>query len=231
MKKINSLFLVIVAGLAMMVGSLFVSPQPAQASSLFSAGYSNLSWYDNTGTTLPQVPNYSKYDLLNKVQPGDVIFEGTGFGGLTGHILTVEGIFHDPTLDKDYIRIIESSMFLSHSHFVADGVVRGVLDDQRVDDNKISIYRDPNATFSQGVAVANFEVSQLGKPYTFKYFSYSNSPNTKKWYCSELAWAAWESQGIDIENHAWNRLPGLISPRDVTIYSPNMKLIFKGDKA
>lgn len=53
----------------------------------------NEKWYYNTGTSLPQVPNYSRYNLLSTVKKGDIIYEANGGSGITGHIAIVEGVY------------------------------------------------------------------------------------------------------------------------------------------
>ncbi len=65
---------------------------PYSSSSSSSSGSGN-NWY-NIGTKLPEEPSYGKYDFSG-VKAGDILYEGTGFGGLTGHIAIVEGWFHD----------------------------------------------------------------------------------------------------------------------------------------
>jgi uncharacterized protein YycO len=191
----------------------------------------SVQWWDNTGTTLPQIPNYKKYDLIHKVKAGDIIFQGTGLWGLTGHVAMVEGIFHDKNLNTDYIRVIESNIFTQGKHVVANGVVRSVLDDNKADFTKTSIYRVNNSSQSKIAGVVNFEINQLGKHYNIDYFKYSSSPNNKSWYCSELVWAAWKNQGVNIENSSWTRTPGVISPRDVTSFSQKTARVFKSQTA
>ena len=56
---------------------------PYSSSSSSSSGSGN-NWYD-IGTKLPEMPSYGKYDFSD-VKARDILYEGTGFGGLTGHI-------------------------------------------------------------------------------------------------------------------------------------------------
>ena len=48
----------------------------------------------------------------------------------------------------------------------------------------------------------SFVRSQLGKPYDWHWWQKDPSPSAPSWYCSELDWAAYWNQGIDLEHHA-----------------------------
>lgn len=161
-------------------------------------------WYYNTGTSLPQRANYSKYNLLSNVQKGDIIFEANGGFGITAHIAIVEGVYYDNVQKQNYIRIIEA---------IDDGVVRSVLDDQRVDDKDVYVYRVIGATNSTKNNAINFCISQLGKSYSLD-FAKDTSISEFDWYCSELVWAAFYNQGIDIETTNIINEPG-VTPRDI----------------
>lgn len=161
-------------------------------------------WYYNTGTSLPQPADYSRYNLLDRVQKGDIIFEANGGFGITAHIAIVEGIYYDNVQNQNYIRIVEA---------IDDGVVRSVLDDQRVDDKAVYLYRVIGATNTTKVNAINFCISQLGKSYYID-FSKDTSSSEPDWYCSELVWAAYYNQGIDIETSNLINEPG-VTPRDI----------------
>ncbi|WDV44154.1 YiiX/YebB-like N1pC/P60 family cysteine hydrolase [Clostridiaceae bacterium M8S5] len=163
------------------------------------------SWHYNTGTSLPRKANYSKYNLLNVCQPGDVIYEANGGFGITGHIAIVEGKFYDATQNQYYIRVIEANQH---------GVCRGVLDDDRVDTQRDYIYRVTSATAENKNNAVEFCKSQFGKPYILD-FAKHTSADTKSWYCSELVWAAYMREGINIETQYWLNEPG-VSPRDIS---------------
>ena len=165
---------------------------------------SGSKWYYNTGTSLPQVADYSKYNLLSTVQKGDIIYESKGGFGITGHIAIVEGIYYSSTYNQSYIRVIEA---------VSNGVARGVLDDTRIDDKGVSILRVSGANITQKSSAVNFCISQLGKNYMID-FAKNTSADESDWYCSELVWAAYYNQGINIETTGWYNEPG-ITPRDI----------------
>lgn len=159
-------------------------------------------YYYDTGTSCPAEATYDKYNLLDIVEKGDIIFEAAGGFGITGHIAIVEGIYPRTDCGK-YIRLVEAGSF---------GVARSILDDTRYDEKEAMILRVKGATDNQKNAAVNFCISQLGKGYLID-FQKDTSADEKDWYCSELVWAGYKNQGIDIEVSGFNE-PG-ITPRDI----------------
>lgn len=88
-----------------------------------------------------------------------------------------------------------------------------MLDDDRVGDKGVSVYRVTRATNSQKTSAVNFCIGQLGKGYSLD-FAKDTSSSEKNWYCSELVWAAYYNLGIDIETTNLINEPG-ITPRDI----------------
>lgn len=168
-------------------------------------------WYYNTGTALMDKPNYSNYNLLSIVQAGDILYEDQGGSGLTGHIAIVEGIFYDTSYSVFYIRLVEAIGFISGSIGQGDGVCRSVLDDSRFMNRQGMILRVSSANATQKSAAVAFCVGQIGKGYSID-LAHDTSANETDWYCSELAWAAYYLQGIDLETSS--NLPG-ITPREI----------------
>lgn len=162
------------------------------------------AWYYNTGTTLPQPADYSRYNLLNTVKKGDIIYEAAGGFYITGHIAIVEGIYWSTLQQQYYIRVIEA---------ISDGVVRSVLDDSRIDDREGSVYRVTDATSTNIYYAVNFCIGELGSSY-FLDFAKDYSSSETDWYCSELAWAGYYNQGINIETTDFFNEPG-VTPRDI----------------
>lgn len=173
-------------------------------------------WYYNTGTSLPKAANYSKYNLLNTVKKGDIIYESKGGFGITGHIAIVEGKYYSSSHNQYYIRIVEA---------INEGVVRSVLDDSRVDDKNSSVLRVKGASDIVASNATSFCIGQLGKSYMID-FKKDTSPSEPDWYCSELVWAGYYIQGIDIETTGAYNEPG-ITPRDINnsskVYSINFR--------
>lgn len=172
--------------------------QSASSSSSKSGGY-----YYNTGTSCPSKATYSKYNLLDTVKKGDIIYEAAGFFYIAGHIAVVEGVYTRPGGGK-YIRVIEA---------IDNGVVRSILDDTRIDERDGHVLRVKNASTTVINNAVSFCVGELGSSYSLD-FAHDTSASETDWYCSELAWAAYKNQGIDIETTGWLNEPG-ITPRDI----------------
>ena len=104
------------------------------------------------------------------------------------------------------------------------GVVRSCLDDTRADDKIVTVLRVRGATKEQIDGAVDFCISQLGKPYVCD-LGKDFSPKQDDWYCSELAWAAYYNQGIDIECQTEGE-PG-VSPRDIRESEKTFEIFYK----
>ena len=150
-------------------------------------------WYDNIGTTtikLEGAPSYSKYNIENIVNIGDIVYETDGgWASLVGHIALVVGTYYDADHYTLYIRTIEANL---------SDVVYGVLDDTRYEERGVKVYKVTNSTSLQRAEAVRFCIDQLGGTYSLKVggnCSYSDSED--EWYCSELVWAAYYNQDIN----------------------------------
>lgn len=180
--------------------------EPAETRSSSSGGGS--TYYYNTGYSCPSKATYSKYNLLDVVQKGDVIYEANGGFGITGHIAIVEGIYsrNDGSGGK-YIRLIEA---ISNSY---GGVTRSILDDTRVDEKAVTILRVKGATADNIDGAVSFCQGEVGSSYKLD-LAKDTSADETDWYCSELVWAAYWNQGIDIEVGGMHGEPG-VTPHDI----------------
>ncbi|WP_062327038.1 hypothetical protein [Treponema endosymbiont of Eucomonympha sp.] len=152
-------------------------------------------YYYNTGLSCPPQADYSRYRLTSALQTGDVVYDDMGFFGLMGHIAIVEGVYRHS--GRVFVRVIEA---------VADGVVRGILDATRVEERGTSVFRVSSATSRQRNAAVEFCQSQVIDPpkgWVFNLFGdrKKTSSNATGWYCSELVWAAYYNQGIDLDSN------------------------------
>lgn len=161
-------------------------------------------YYYKTGLSCPKQATYSKYKLLERVRKGDIIYEALGAGGIAGHIAIVEGVY-DRGDGTKYIRLIEA---------IGDGgVCRSILDDKRADDKAAYVLRVKGA--DQGIInrAVDFCVAQLGKAYRLD-FKHDYNRYEAHWYCSEVVWAAYFVQGINVETTGSLNEQG-ITPRDI----------------
>lgn len=94
-----------------------------------------------------------------------------------------------------------------------------------MDDKEVSIYRVKGSTIEQRNKAVDFCISQLGKSY-FLDLKKDRSEKQKDWYCSELVWAAYINQGIDIETNDFPNEPG-VTPRDIKNSSNTYRVRFK----
>ncbi len=60
-------------------------------------------WYYNTGTSLPKIPNYSKYNLSNYINKGDIIYEKMV-------VLVLQGIL--PSLREDFMIVLKKYIII-----------------------------------------------------------------------------------------------------------------------
>lgn len=183
-----------------------VSSRYSRSSSSSSSSSGGNTYYYNTGTSISKKAKYGnkKYNLLTTVKKGDILYEKVGGFGITGHVAIVEGIFTDSKTKRKYVRIIEA---------IDKGVKRGILDDTRMKEKKVTVLRVKKAKASQINKAVNFCIKQLNKKYSLD-FKHDTKSSEKDWYCSELVWAAYKNQGINIETTGRLNEPG-ITPRDI----------------
>lgn len=184
--------------------------------------YGKVSWQYNTGTTLPRAANYTKYDMTTNLTSGDVFVEDDAFSsGLVGHAGIVEGKFYSSTYQMYYIRVIEAVS--------PGGVCRGVYDDDRVDIKNGDFFRlknfssDPDANLALIDDAVQFMKSQFGKPWEF-WHGAGSSANQSSWYCSELVWAAYKNQRVDLVFDDITR-PGIAVTPDMLRQSGKLRTV------
>ena len=96
-----------------------------------SSGSFALQYYHNTGLGLPSRATYGRYLLLPNIRKGDIIHENAGGpNGMLGHSAIVEGKFFCTSRRIFFVRLVES---------ITIGVVRSILDDQRIDQGIASV--------------------------------------------------------------------------------------------
>lgn len=177
---------------------------------------------------LAQKPTYTdKYDWA-QVKRGDIMFSGYGFelaGHFSGHCGIVDGWESGITKDGEevtYLRVIEANQF---------GVCYNLIDDTRMKADNLTILHIKDATDSQIEAATQFCEAQLGKDYSIPIFlSEDVNPDAGAWYCSELVWAGYMNQGINIQSNDYYKadIPGIL-PWEI-LYYENAQIVIQYQK-
>ena len=153
--------------------------------------------------------------LLTVLKPGDIIYEplaGSIVVDYLGHTSMVVDIVRDATYNLEYVLLIEA--------FDGAGVCYGVLYPERFNGLQAQIKRFSNVstyTISQAI---NWALTQIGKPYSIKPTKNPSAENGH-WYCSELIWAAFYNQGINLDTGDINFIYELapVFPEEINAYS------------
>ena len=116
----------------------------------------------------------------SKLQPGDILYDIDANGGL-GHV----GIFIGNG------EVVEARR---------EGVQKyGIETWDYPNRENVYILRVRTSDEIRSRAVV-FAKAQIGKAYDGNWRQKNSDPNSPSWYCSELVWAAYKNQGIDIED-------------------------------
>lgn len=163
-------------------------------------------------------PVYKDHSYYDNVQVGDIIIETkcqnfllTNVVNNPGHVaLVVEK--NANSAYGNYIKTIE---------VVGGGVQYGFLDDDRFINFGVEIYR-PYLDYYGSINIAiDFAKSQLGKPYSFDGKRTQTSPDSTKWYCSELVYAAYLSALVRVGDI---NSSGSVMPYDI-LYCSNLYVV------
>ncbi len=155
------------------------------------------AWYHNIGDSnaIAKQANYSTCNLQDVVKQGDLVYERSGGFGVSGHIAIIEGVMESSNGYGEYIQTIEA---------ISDGVVRSVLDCDRLIERNGTVVRVTTATDLNIQGTLEFAKLQLGKKYDMKYpFSFGSvacDKYSEKYTCSQLAYCAYKLQGIKLKD-------------------------------
>jgi len=140
------------------------------------------SWYgdtDHDGAVSSIIAfEVTASDWKDLLQVGDILYDPDFLLGLAGHT----GIYVGSN------QVIEAQ---------PNGVIgRGIETWDYPARSHVYILRVVGGDEQQAV---HWAAGQLLKPYDWKYWQKNSDPNSPSWYCHELVWAAYLSQGINIE--------------------------------
>ena len=125
---------------------------------------------------------------LSKLQVGDIIL-ADGVGGISG---LMPGKYEHCAI------------------YIGGGViVEAMPEGVRYNDYTVCLGSDEAAiyrvstTSTKKTAAKNHNIAQVGKPYDYIWMTYwgGKSVYSSSWYCSELNWAGYKLQGVDIDRH------------------------------
>jgi hypothetical protein len=130
---------------------------------------------------------------LTYLKPGDIIHErdlSIDVMDNFGHIAMVVDIIHDNATGRDFVLLIEA--------MPETGISYGLLTPARFESRDIIITRVNGTNESQIQNIIAWAKTQLGKPWALS-TSKTFDPEKSSWYCSELIWASYYSQGIHLD--------------------------------
>ncbi len=157
-------------------------------------------------------PIYTGYDgktfsLKSIIAVGDIIHETKAVAGF-GHTAIVVNVAHNSGYGT-YIQTIEA--------LGSNGVCYGFLDDKRMVDYGIEIYRVDGINSTAKTKLNEFLKKQVGKSYSLNPFRTNTSIDSNEWFCSELIYAAYNYAGLNLVNRTsgYTHVGGFL-PVDVT---------------
>ena len=153
-------------------------------------------------------------DWREDIQPGDILYDvdstwHSEIGDFSTFIIGHIGM---------YIGDLELGGQILHNRIIeADGTDGVHLDDIQSWDypNRRNVYL-LRVNCSEPIKSAAIEFAkgqlELGKPYDYLWIQKSSDPNSPSWYCSELVWAAYFNQGVNLQHIPH---PGPVTPVEI----------------
>jgi uncharacterized protein YycO len=180
-----------------------------------SSSGTNSKYYYNTRGGYPNQTTYKKYKLNEKVKVGDIVYEACGANGITGHIAVVYEICTHYNINYSTGQCTVAGLYVNVIEAISEGVCISLLDDRRFDDRQGTVLRYNSLTSGEWNDIRYFLKKQLNKPYSLGIGRRNTSIDSKKWYCSELAWAAYYYAGINLEPGGFSNFGVGVTPRDI----------------
>jgi hypothetical protein len=137
-------------------------------------------WATELPTDDVQWPCVSNDWRKDKLQPGDILYDISANGGL-GHVGIHVGNEEVVEARREGVQIYGIETW-----------------DYPHRENVYILRVDAPAEIKN--AAVSFVKTQVGKPYDGNWKQKDSDSNSPSWYCSELVWAAYKNQGIDIEH-------------------------------
>jgi len=124
--------------------------------------------------------------------PGDILYDPTFLARIAGHV----GIYigHDSVIEASKSEGIHETSITSW------------------DERDEAILLGVSAPYSAMRGAIDFGIAQKGKPYDENWTQKNSDSSSPSWYCSELVWAAYYNQGVNLE---YTPDPYVVSPKEL----------------
>jgi uncharacterized protein YycO len=121
-----------------------------------------------------------------------------------GDIISVKGVMVGAGLGEWWIGYSHTAIYIGNGQMIeafADGVRYSPV--SMVHNADCARIERVSTSYSKKVNAVNFMKAQIGKPYDFKWLTYFGGKEVygSSYYCSELAWAGYKTQGVDIDRY------------------------------
>jgi len=154
-------------------------------------------------------PNDSTPDWRRDIQPGDILYDpytsGIGHTGLyvgDGRVIEAQGNAADRSYEKNKVNDNPISLWDYPSR--KDAYILRIKNKNGLSEEAMSLIKN------NAIEFALQQVYPVAKPYDWSWYQKQSDIDSPSWYCSELVWAAYINQGIDLE-YSHDPL-GIISP-------------------
>lgn len=146
------------------------------------------TYHATTPTSEFQRRPYKQGFSYTSLKKGDLVFESKALAGI-GHIGIIINKYKSSESYGTYVQTVEA---------LSSGVKYCFLDDLRIIDFGVSILRVVGYTTPKANAACVFAENQIGASYGNPLATTWQTTDSDHWFCSELVYAAWYRQGIDI---------------------------------
>ena len=144
--------------------------------------------YNTTPTSEFQRRPYRQGFSYTSIKKGDLVFESRALAGI-GHIGIIINKYKNSQSYGRYIQTVEA---------LSSGVKYCFLDDLRIIDFAVKILRVVGYTTENANNACTFAENQIGASYGNPFSHTWQTNDSDHWFCSELVYAAWKRQDIDI---------------------------------
>jgi uncharacterized protein YycO len=154
-----------------------------------------LMFFNSSGAINNQIDkkneSISKYVVPPSIQVGDIVFME-----IDNYYCKIPGWDHCGIY-------VGNNEFIHASGYLNCVVKQNISFFEQFDDVEIVYGKVITSNEEQRINAINFAEGQIGKPYNARE-SKNPSFDSQAWYCSELVWAAYLNQEIDLDINGWN---------------------------